>query len=370
MTPRERIRKALTHKEPDKIPFDLGSRSSAIEEQAYKDLLSYLNIAKPVTCFLRAHADIHEEIMKKFSIDTKWIRNVPESSWKKEGGDTLYIDKWNVPWRKRHDSYYFELDTCPLEKQKQTDILNAEWPELITSDMIQKMEKQSVSLYSETDYFLASDIIGAGIFERAWYLRGYEKFLMEIMLEKDFAHKFFRKILKHQQEAYSLLLERIGKYIECVWITDDVATQDSLMFSPEIYREMIKPYQKELIKFIQERGVEVIFHSCGAVTELIPDFIEMGAHILHPVQISARGIDTEKLKKEFGKDLVFWGGGCDIEILQNGSKQQVIDEVKKRIHDLRAEGGFVFTPTHCIQPGTPPENIIAMIETLNTDGLY
>ncbi len=370
MTSRERVLTALQHKQPDRIPFDLGSRSSAIEIDAYKHLLRYLGMDKETNCFLRAHAEMDDEIIDKLGVDTKWIREMPENAWRTDGDDTIFMDAWNVPWKKRKDDFYYEIESYPLINMSTDEVLNMRWPDLISPEAADKMGSTAAGLHSNSEYFLASDIIGAGIFERSWYLRGYEKFLMEVMLEKEFAHSFFKKILEHQIEAYSLLLDKTGSYIDCVWITDDVATQDSLMFSPDIYREMIKPYQKELISYIQGRGVQVIFHSCGAIRELLPDFIDMGAVILHPIQISAKGIDTADLKREYGKDIVFWGGGCDIEILQFGKKEEVVFEVKKRIDDLSADGGFIFTPTHCIQPGTPPENIIAMADTLRDYGKY
>ena len=111
------------------------------------------------------------------------------------------------------------------------------------------------------------------------------------------------KILEKQIEAYGKLLDAIGMYIEGVLITDDLAMQDSLLMSPELYRNMIKPYQKELFEFIQSRGVTVVYHTCGAIYPLLEDLVEIGVKILHPVQLSAKGMDAKKLKKEFGDEI-------------------------------------------------------------------
>ena len=174
--------------------------------------------------------------------------------------------------------------------------------------------------------------------------------------------------------TYCICTEKLfaaaGPCLEGVIITDDLATQDNLIVSPEIYRRMIKPYQRRLIEFIHSKGVKVILHCCGAIRALLPDFIEMGVQIIHPVQTSARGMDSRGLKREFGKDLAFWGGGCDTQILQFGSAKEVEEEVKRRIDDFAPGGGFVFTTTHCIQPGTPVENILAMINTVKRYGDY
>jgi uroporphyrinogen decarboxylase len=370
MTSRERLRLSLAHKEPDRIPFDLGSRSSAIEEQAYDDLKVHLGISKPTTCFIRSHAVIDREVMDLFAIDTDYVRVVPETAWARDGDDELFIDKWAVPWRKRAGTLYYELDSCPLRGKDPGDILVEQWKPLMTRDMLREMAGIAKDLYENTNYALITDVVGAGIFERAWYLRGFEDFLMEIMIEKKFAHAFLEKILARQLEAYASIIEYIGPYIEGVWITDDVATQDSLMFSPEVYREMVKPYQKRLLDFLRSKNMKVVFHTCGAVYPLIRDLLDIGAEIFHPIQLNAKGMDSTALKKEFGKDAVFWGGGCDIGVLQYGSVEEVRNEVKRRIDDLAPGGGFVFTPTHCIQPHTPPENIMAMVETLREYGSY
>jgi uroporphyrinogen decarboxylase len=370
MTPRERIRLTLAHKEPDRIPLDLGSRSSAIEEQAYDDLKAHLGIKKPSTCFLRSHAVIDREVMDLFGIDTDYVRAVPESAWARDGEDELFIDKWNVPWRKRAGTLYYELDSCPLRGKDPEAVLSEEWKPLLTPELLKEMARIAKDLHENTDRFLITDVVGAGIFERAWYLRGFEDFLVEIMVDKKFAHAFLEKVLLRQMEAYGSIADHIGPFIEGVWITDDVATQDSLMFSPEVYREMVKPYQKRLLDFLRSRNLKAVFHTCGAVHPLIPDLLEIGAEIFHPIQLNAKGMDSAVLKKEFGKDMVFWGGGCDIGVLQFGSVEEVREEVKKRIDDLAPGGGFVFTPTHCIQPHTPPANVMAMIETLRSRGAY
>lgn len=136
------------------------------------------------------------------------------------------------------------------------------------------------------------------------------------------------------------------------------------MFNPEFYRSMLKPKHKKLVDAIKRNTkAKVYLHSCGSVAWAIKDFIECGIDILNPVQVSASDMDSKKLKKEFGKDIVFWGGGCDPEILLRGSKKEIEEEVKRRIDDLSPNGGFVFASIHSIQANTPPENIATMFQT-------
>jgi uroporphyrinogen decarboxylase len=161
--------------------------------------------------------------------------------------------------------------------------------------------------------------------------------------------------------------------VDVVVEADDLGTQDRPLLNPDIYRSFIKPRHKEIIDVIKaaKKDVSVFFHSCGAIREFIPDMIEIGVDALNPVQVSADGMDTKELKQEFGEEIAFWGGGVDTQnVLPNGSQREVRQEVKKRIDDLAPGGGFVFSAVHNIQADVPPENIVAMWETLQEYGSY
>ena len=365
LTSRDRVAQSLVHKEPDRVPYDQNSRSSAIEVEAYQALKNHLGIASDTSCFLRSHADMEEPIRKLLGVDTEFVRYMPDECWKMDGKDQLFIDAWDVPWRRKHGSLYYELSGNPFAALEYSEILAKKWKPLITPEMAVKLQISAAKLHAEHDSALFSDQIGAGLFERAWYLRGLENFLVDMMLEKRWVHRYMERVLQHQIEGYKVLFDAVGDYITGILLTDDLATQQSLMFSLEVYLEMIYPYQKRLISYIKSRGMKTIFHSCGAVYPLIPDLLEAGVEILHPIQRSAAGMDPNRIKQEFGKDLVIWGAGCDTELLQTGTPQEIVDDVKKTIDVLGRDGGFVFTTTHCIQPGTPPENILAMTGALH-----
>jgi len=371
MDSRERMLLALNHREPDRVPIDLSSRSSAIEKEAYDDLKKYLGFDRKTEMFIRAHAEVDEEILELFGVDTRYVRDIPDDSWLVKGEDHIFMDAWGVPWRKPKGSYYYDIERFIYSEINREDIDRIQWPVLLTDESIEKMRKKAEQLHEKTQKSIFTDVLGAGIFESAWYMRGFEKFMMDLVLDEGFSRAYLDKILEKQIEAYGKLLDAIGMYIEGVLITDDLAMQDSLLMSPELYRNMIKPYQKELFEFIQSRGVTVVYHTCGAIYPLLEDLVEIGVKILHPVQLSAKGMDAKKLKKEFGDEIVFWGGGCNTQrTLQFGTPQEVKDEVKERLDILAPGGGYVFAAEHCIQPGTPPENIIAMFETVKEYGRY
>ena len=183
------------------------------------------------------------------------------------------------------------------------------------------------------------------------------------------------KFLEIKMRYWKKALEAVGKNVMIVSTADDLGTQNSLLVSLDLYKELIWPYHKSLFTFIKKQAqskVYIFFHSCGAVREAIPLLIEAGVDILNPVQVNCAGMqDTKALKQDFGDVLTFWGGSCDTQhVLPFGTPEQVRDETKRRIDDLAPGGGFVFAPIHVIQGEVPPQNILAWWETLKEYGAY
>jgi uroporphyrinogen decarboxylase len=203
-------------------------------------------------------------------------------------------------------------------------------------------------------------------------LRGFENFFIDFAQNKKTAAKFLDRILELRLAYWERMFEEVGDLADVVDTADDLGAQHSMLISPRTYRELVKPRHKELFDFIHKHSnAKIFFHSCGAIRPIIPDLIEIGCDILNPVQVSARDMDSAELKREFGKDLVFWGGGVDTQaVLDSGTPRQVRDEVKRRLNDLMPGGGFVFNTVHNIQANVPVENIIAMIETVREYGKY
>jgi uroporphyrinogen decarboxylase len=215
---------------------------------------------------------------------------------------------------------------------------------------------------------------GLGQWDYAHMLCGIEQGLMNLVLKPREMEKLLRKIHEVHMQFWDKGLELVGDNIDIVMHSDDLGIQTGPMMSPEMYRRFVKPLHEEMIRAIKQKAkgdIKFLLHSCGSVRSLIPDFIEVGVDILNPVQVSAANMDTGELKKEFGKDLCFCGGGVDTqEILPRGTPEQVRDEVKRRIDDLAPGGGYIFAAVHNIQPDVPPENLQAMVEAFEEHGKY
>jgi uroporphyrinogen decarboxylase len=191
-------------------------------------------------------------------------------------------------------------------------------------------------------------------------MRGYEQFMVDLLTDEPMTRGILDRLHAVYMERTERFLLQMADYADVIFLTDDLGTQNAALISPTCYREMIKPYWAELIGLIKKYDKKVLMHSCGAISELIPDLIEMGVDAVNPVQITATGMSPARLKNEFGKDIAFWGGGVNTQgILDKGTVQEVRDDVKRNVDIFAKGGGYVFTQVHNIQSDVPPENIAA-----------
>ena len=213
---------------------------------------------------------------------------------------------------------------------------------------------------------------GGHILQAGQSLRGWEAFLMDLVTNKKFAHALMERLTEAHLRRFLRYASTVGQCADVIHFEDHLDMQDRPLMQPSLYREMVKPYHKEIFAYAKAHcDAYILLHTDGAVAPFIPDFIEMGVGAVNPVQVSAAGMETKGLKREFGRDITFWGAGCDSQaILPYGTPQEVADEVKRRIDDLAPGGGFVFSPIHNVQIGVPPENIVAMFRTALEYGVY
>jgi uroporphyrinogen decarboxylase len=389
MTPKKRILTALAHKEPDRVPFDLGATAlSSIHYAAYNDLVCYLGKVhlvrdKKCTAFMdlvQSIVQVDIDFVKKFKVDARGL--IPGSFGVKwddhvqiEGDDYILIDGFGARWFRPSNGYYFDQrpGSFPLSHvDDRADIITIELPDPYLPDIYEDLKYNVESLGAEYAIVMGDPV--GGIFATGFKLRGYDNFYMDLAGNPSMAEGLMEKLTDLKIQYWDRVLDEVGDLIDIALFEDDLGLQDRTMISPKMYRVLIKPHHERLFSFVKHKSstpIQIMLHSDGSIYDLIPDLIDIGVDILNPIQVSAAKMDTRHLKKEFGSELVFWGAGVDTQgVLAFGSPADVEDEVKRRIDDLAPEGGFVFAAVHNIQPNVSPENIMAMWETLQEYGKY
>lgn len=373
MTPRERVLTSLNHEEPDRVPLDLGSLATTIEAVPYNELKKYLGIRSETKLFLRDHVDPPEEILERFGIDTRYVRMKPPRNFKVQiDSDNSYLDEWGTRWKKPESSLYWDPVDYPLKDATIEDLETHNWPDPHDPGRTEGLREEAKWLREKTDCAIIADTPSLGIFESASIcLRGIERLMMDLILEKPFAKALLDKVADIQIEFFRHYLDAVGEYIDVIMVTDDLGAENGPLISPEHYREMIKPAQKKLWQSIKNNTKAYLFlHSCGSISKFIPDLIEIGVEILNPIQVAAKDMDPKRLKEEFGDKLTFWGGVDTQRVLPFGSPEDVEREVKTRLADMAPGGGYVLTAVHNIQAGVRPENICMMYDAARKYGTY
>jgi uroporphyrinogen decarboxylase len=354
---------------------------SSITQKAYTDLRQHLGMRQDESVMLdyvQQLPYVDEALMERFGVDFRLVQlpaaTAPGLNVFEEGDYYAFIDRWGSKLHMPKDGgLYFDWVDFPVKETSMAALDDYQWPVPDSKEHILKLREEAEQLYNHTDYALVgSAVIGGGIFEQPARTMGLPNFLMALVAEPEFASRLMDQITDIYIESCNNYLDEVGQYIDVFTFWDDVCTQDGWLIRPDLYRKMIKPKQKRLVDAIKKKtDAKLFYHSCGATFDLVPDLIEIGFDILNPVQVSAKGMDTKRLKQTYGNDITFWGGGVDTQqVLPFGTPDQVVDEVKRRIDDLAPGGGFVFAAVHNIQPFVPAANIVAAFDTALQYGQY
>jgi uroporphyrinogen decarboxylase len=381
MDSRQRVLTTLNHKEPDRIPFDLGGTYvTGINVKAYRALRAHLGLPQINAAMMDMNQQIvwvDDDVVTKLGVDVKNISVHFPSNYRPnildDGKYTYYHDEFQLGWRMPKDGgFYYDIYDHPLEGNiSESDVDAFPWPDPLDPARFIGLREAILRIQAEPKAVTVG-FIHAGMMELFAFMRGFSDYFTDFAGNPKLAGKIMDRVLMMQLAYWEKVFEIAGDLIDVALVHDDYAGQNQMLISPRTYRQLCKPRHKQLCDLIHSRSkAKVFLHSCGAIRPVIPDLIEIGVDILNPVQVSATGMDSAELKREYGKDLVFWGGGVDTQnVLGSGTPQLVRDEVKRRITDLMPGGGFVFAAVHNIQQNVPPENILAMWETLQEFGAY
>ncbi|HSR12610.1 MAG TPA: uroporphyrinogen decarboxylase family protein [Thermodesulfobacteriota bacterium] len=376
LSSRERVALALSRKEPDRVPIDLGSIASTIRTvDAYDRLKAHLGLAldKKILHFADEHVIPDEEIVKALHVDTWYLRlNLPKS-WARERLDRYtVIDEWGVPWTKAPGSFYTFPSSYPIKTPDLAEIEKFAWPDPNEASRFEGLREKAVRLFRDTRYALiAEGLTGAGIFDMSWHLRGMENILMDMLLHPDFARALFERITDFYCRIYTEYMKAVGDYIEMVIYYEDLSGQDGPLLSPALYRKFIKPCHRRIFRAIKDHTrAKLCVHTCGSVYPFLDEYVELGVDVLNPVQISARDMDPRRLKENYGSALSFQGAIDTQNFLARATPGEVAEEVRRMIRILGRGGGYLLTSCHSIQPDVPPENIVALFESAVRYGKY
>jgi uroporphyrinogen decarboxylase len=405
LTSRERVRMALNHQEPDRVPVDIGaSRVTGISAIAYRNLLDYLGLFENVRVYdvKQQLADPSLAVVERLGADVLGLHRLGPTT----GMPFLELDRWKpgrltdgrpcllpeacqeiagpdgefqVVWegqtyaRRAPESLYYEVCWTPLANAKTTaDIDRFTWLDPWTEREEDYVRKRVQEVCRATDKALfagLSNLLGS-FFEISLVLFGFDNFMMKLASERDLVEYWLDAKLAHDLPILDRFLAVAGPFIEAIQMNDDFGSQSALQISPRLYREVFKPRQRRWIEFVKARTrAKVFIHCDGAIGEILPDFIEIGIDALNPLQTSAKGMDPAQIKRRFGRDLAFWGAGVETQTtLPFGSVQDIRRQVRERVELLGPGGGYVFAAIHNIQADIPPQKILAVYETVRQCG--
>jgi uroporphyrinogen decarboxylase len=378
---RERVLAALNHEPPDRIPFDLGGTTvTGIHVTAYENLRDYMEmpaIEVRIQDLIEQLAVIDKDMAGRLGTDCGRLAPGTPSFYERsfrDGGDYVaFTDEWGIGWRMPKDGgFFYDMYQHPLEGADSiADLKEFRWPDPIDPQRFGGMRERAGALREQGKaVVLAPHCVGPT--EMHAFLRGWHQYYLDFAINPGLVEYLMDKIVELKIGYWERALAEVNGYVDVVMEADDVAGQHRMLISPDTFRNLLKPRYARLFGFIKDHtSARLLLHTCGAVRPVIGDFIDCGVDIINPIQKSAAGMDLFELKHEFGKDLVFWGGGVDTQgVFATGTPDQVREDVRTNIEALAPGGGFVFATVHNTQANVAPENFVAMWETLQECGWY
>lgn len=410
MTSRERVLAAINHQTPDRVPIDLGATpSSGISAIAYSNLVKHMGMPElPVQIYdvVQQLAQPDMKILDKFGVDVLDIGrefNDKPSDWNPitmANGSEGFYPKWFKPVKLENGSYatydddgktmlsrmpvgatFFDQTYFPYvdgypDNYNKLDAemgrimwardVHSPWDHAADDRFWETLREKTLQLRQNTDKALLV-VCGCNLFEWGTFLRRMDNFLMDLMCDHENVERLLDELLKRHLATLEKVCHAVGDLVDIIRFGDDLGMTQGPFMEPETYRQLFKPRHKILCDYVKEHSqMRTFIHSCGSISLLMPDMIEAGIEIFNPVQTNAYRMEPAFLKKEFGKDCTFWGGGIEtVGVLNNGTPEQVRDQVFERLEILSEGGGFVFNTVHNILPDVPPENIVAMFGAIN-----
>jgi uroporphyrinogen decarboxylase len=391
MTGRERVLRILNRQRVDRPAFDVGGTDcSSVHVVAYAKLLRKLGLPeRPIRCAcltqLIAEHDLDVQDTLGADVEAIWFGSREVKQWRAPFGVELVVPKkfgvedlpdgssvarnpaGAIYARRAANAYYFDPTSPPLAHIASPSELDAfqtlfdRWDySYVYDEPLEALGRRVKQQYESTERAVIAQW-GMHYLQAGQLMRGFEQFFVDLLSDRDLVHALLSRLHAVYMARVDAFFAAFGDWFDAVFLTDDLGTQQTGLISPALYREMIFPYVSELVGRIKSRGKKVVMHSCGAISQFIPLLIEMGVDAVNPVQVSAAGMNPRDLVRQFGKDIAFWGGGCDTQHAMNAADPELVRaDVRRRFDEFGPDAHWVFTQVHNIQYDVPPENILAL----------
>jgi uroporphyrinogen decarboxylase len=408
MTSRERVLAAIAHKEPDRVPVDLGATpSSGISAIAYnklKDCLDIRNGATRVYDVVQQLAQPEDWALDRFGVDVLDIGrtfNVRDEDWydiAMTDGSAAQYPRWFHPRRDADGSWsalndvgvvlarmpadgtFFDqtcfpyLDGYPDDLRDLPMVMglvhwaafaHSPWDSAGKPGFWDDLRSRALALRENSDRALMI-VCGCNLFEWGTFLRRMDIFLMDLVTEPQRVEALLDALMEVHLQTLEKVCAAVGDVADVLRFGDDLGMDNGPFMAPDTYRALFKPRHRTLCEYVHRHSsMRTFLHSCGSIHDLLPDLIDAGFDVINPVQTTCRDMEPDRIKREFGADICLWGGGCDTRtVLNSASPEGVKRHVLDRLKILSPGGGFVFNTVHNILPDVPPENIVAMYEAV------
>jgi len=374
---RERVVTALNHQEPDRVPVNFGGLHTSIHRDGHRRLLKHLGMEvydAPIIDMFQQIVDPSLALRERFHDDVQSLFPNPGTGWqlKVNPADDTWTDEWGVTYQRPAGGFWYDFKSHPLKEGTIEELESYRWPDPRDPNRVKGLAEKARHLYEHSNKALLMHAATGGVYEHSYWLRGVEELYVDMATNRTYVEALAEKVVEWMLEFWDHILTAVGPYVQVVQLGDDLGAQHGLLFSPDLYRKIYKPRHRRLTDLVHKKtNARIYFHSCGSIYAILPEIIESGMEVINPLQVSARDMDSAKIKKEFGRDISIWGGGANPQtVMTLGGPAEVKAEVKRRIHDLAPGGGLVLASVHNIQPNVPPENVVAFFEAAAEYGSY
>ena len=376
LTSRQRVLVSLSHEEPDRVPIAIGGGSYGLVDEVYLNLVRLLNLDQPVKPFRHGHniSYMDDRLLEKLGTDIRYIYpgDSPSSPSEQTSDPNSFLDGYGQIWKRAVPYYY--ADEGILTHANNIDQIDTlvRWPDVNDARWVNGVAERAEFLRNSTECFLAARMVTShGPFQTACDLRGTENFMFDMMENEEFALALLQRISDTLNGLIANYLAACGPHVDMIELPgDDYAGNQNLIISPRLFRKFIRPILERLVDTIRSirPDIKIMLHSDGAIEKLIPDFIEIGIDVLHPLEPLPAN-DHAKIKQTYGKNISFIGG-IDISHALPGTAKDVELEVARRIQLLGKNGGYILAPSNHIQADVPAENVVKLCEAARRLGAY